>query len=340
MRAYIAACAVGLFAVDKRNRLIAHRLFSKDPAAIAGLVKKFEVGQPFEELSQLILEVRKKGFDDVSIVQPNPATAFVRQNFRRLAVELGFVKDQTELNALLAAVGAVTARAAIAGLERRDKLIIQSISALSDLDRILNNMSERLREWYGLHYPEFKPPEHEKFVDAIAKSGARERFEQFTTSMGMPLTDRDIAILQRYASRLKELYAMRGELEAYLTEVVPAEMPNTAALLGPLLAARLLAQAGGLEKLAKLPSSTIQLLGAEKALFKALKTRDRKIPKFGILFSHPDVSGAPKELQGKIARLLAAKVSIAARADFYTKEDRSAELLADYRRKLEETRRV
>jgi nucleolar protein 56 len=137
-------------------------------------------------------------------------------------------------------------------------------------------------------------------------------------------------------------------MDKYLAKVVPEEMPNTSALLGHLLAARLLAQAGGLERLAKMPSSTIQLLGAEKALFRALKemrnqrgrapSGDAKVPRFGIIFTHPDISGAPNEQRGKIARLLSAKVTIAARMDFYSKENHGAELLADYKKKLAEVK--
>ncbi|MBU5557968.1 MAG: hypothetical protein QW751_02975 [Candidatus Aenigmatarchaeota archaeon] len=342
MRAYVAACVIGLFAVDEKGNLLARRLFQKEPTKIAEALANFASGKRFNELEGLIGELRKKGYEDVSTSQPNKATEFVRENFRKLAIELKFVKNQAELNNLLSAVGVASSKAAITKVGRRDKLIIQAVSAFNDLDRILNLMSERIREWYGLHYPEFRPAEHEKFIEAIVKYGNREKFEKFTTSMGMQLVAEDIAILQRYAARLKELYVLRSELEKYLNALVPTEMPNMSALLGPILAARLLAQAGSLEKLAKMPSSTVQLLGAEKALFKALRTKGKevKVPKFGILFTHPDISSAPKEQQGKIARLLAAKVSIAARTDFYTKEDRSKELIEDYRRKLEEARKA
>ena len=340
MRAYVASSAIGLVATDGK-KLVAHRLFAKDPAKIADLLTKFAAGKSFDELEELIRELRKNGYEDVSTSQPNPATEFVKENFRKLAVELKFVKDQSELNNVLAAIGAATARTVITKIERRDKLIVHSVSAFNDLDRIINLMSERIREWYGLHYPEFRPAEHEKFIEAIANHGNRENIEKYTNSMGMLLSDEDVEMLQKYAIRLRELYALRVELDKYLNKLVPIEMPNTSALLGPILAARLLAQVGSLERLAKLPSSTVQLLGAEKALFKALRTKGRemKVPKYGIIFTHPDICSAPREIQGKIARLLAAKVSIAARTDFYTKEDHSKELVADYRKKMEEARK-
>jgi nucleolar protein 56 len=336
---YVAACVIGLFATDKRGKLIAHKLFPARAEQIASRLRKFEAGETFGELRELASQLKKRGLAEVIITQPNPATEFLRSNFRRLAIELKFVKSQAELNALLSQVGVAMAKAAIAATARRDRLIIQAVSALADLDRILNTMSERLREWYGLHYPEFKPAEHERFAKAVAKYGAREKFEKFVSSMGMSLSKADIEILRSYAVELLKLYEMRARLEEYLGQIVPAEMPNTTALLGPVLAARLLSHAGSLEKLAKMPSSAIQLLGAERALFRALRARRRvKIPKYGVLFSHPDISSAKKELKGKTARLLAAKLTIAVRTDFFTKEDRSAELLADYKRRLEEIR--
>jgi len=335
-KAFVSACLIGIFAVDENQKLIAFELFPKKPEDVIRRLKEFETGQ---------LGAVAKDLKGMSVVlkQPNPATEFLQKNMRRIALEKKFVKNEEELNKFLTSVGVAQVRAKIAVKEKRDKLIIQCVSALNDLDKILNTMSERLREWYGLHYPEYKPKEHEKFVKAVAKYGERERFENFVKSMGMEFRKEDVEMVKNYAGKLKELYELRKRLDKYLAKIVPEELPNTSALLGHLLAARMLAHAGSLEKLAKMPSSTIQLLGAEKALFKALKQmrfkkKKAKLPRFGILFTHPDISGAPDELRGKIARLLAAKVSIAARTDFYTKEDRSKELLEDYKKKLAEVR--
>jgi len=152
----------------------------------------------------------------------------------------------------------------------------------------------------------------------------------------MELSDDDINLLKNYARQLKQMYELKKHIVNYLERVVPVEVPNINALLGSVLAARLLANAGSLEKLAKMPSSKIQLIGAEKALFKYLKGQQSSVPKFGIIFTHPDISSAPKDKQGKIARFLSAKLTVAARADFYTKKDMSKELLEDYHNKLKE----
>jgi len=347
-KAYVSACPIGLFAIDEEGKIVAFKLFPADAEQAAENVKAFEENR-LEETAHLIKDLRNRDFDVVTS-QPNKATDFLQANMRKLAKEKGFAKDDMEFNKFLGAYGAAQTKTRISVKEKRDKLIMQSIAALNDLDKILNTMSERLREWYGLHYPEYRVQDHEKFAEQVAKYGSREKFEKFSRSMGMQLRDEDIILLQEYATQLKQLYDLKKKMDKYLGKIVPEEMPNVTALLGHLLAARLLANAGGLERLAKMPSSTIQLLGAEKALFRALKemrnqrgrtgppTGDAKVPRFGILFTHPDISGAPNEQRGKIARLLSAKVTIAARMDFYGKENHGAELLADYKKKLAEAR--
>ena len=329
---YIAACVAGVFAFDENNKLIKYKLFKKDPEEIATKLEKFEKGEDFPEFQEVVKELK-----DVVTEQPNPATEYLKNNLRKIAIEVGFVKNQAELNQILTSINIIRTKKKISSLERKDKLIIQSVSALNDMEKILNTMSERLRELYGLHYPELKITDHEKFAEFVAKYGEREKFKEFEASMGMKLKKEDIKILQNYAKRLKELYVLRKNLEKYLEKIVPEEIPNLNALLGSILAAKLLALAGSLEKLAKMPSSTIQLLGAEKSLFKFLRDKGiKKPPRFGILYLHPDIFNAKRELQGKVARLLSSKLTLAARADFYTKKDMSKKLLEDYKKKLKD----
>jgi len=329
---YIAACVAGVFAFDENNKLIKYKLFNKDPEEIATKLEKFEKGEDFPEFQEIVKEVK-----DIVTEQPNPATEYLKNNLRKIAIDVGFVKNQTELNQILTSVNVIRTKRKISGLERRDKLIIHSVSALNDMEKILNTMSERLREFYGLHYPELKIADHEKFAELVAKYGERKKFEEFESSMGMELNKEDVKILQNYAKQLKELYALRKSLEKYLEKIVPEEIPNLNALLGSILAAKLLALAGSLERLAKMPSSTIQLLGAEKSLFKFLRGKEKtRPPRFGLLYLHPDISNTKRELQGKVARLLSSKLTLAARADFYTKKDISKQLLENYKKKLKE----
>ena len=134
------------------------------------------------------------------------------------------------------------------------------------------------------------------------------------------------------------LVEMKKQQEKYIKELMNTEAPNLAAIAGPTLGAKLISIAGGLEKLAKLPASTIQVLGAEKALFRFFRT-GRGAPKHGVIFQHPYVHGSPKWQRGKIARLLAAKIAIAARIDYFSREDRSAELRKALEERLAEIKR-
>jgi len=329
---YLAVNPFGLFVFDEKNKLVKFKYFGDNPEEAAKKLDKFERGEDFPELQEI-----KNEFKDLNTKQPNKASDFLRSNFRKIIMENRIFEDEVELNQFMNSVSMAKSKLKISKIERRDKLIIQTVSALNDLEKILNTMSERLGEWYGLHYPELDIKDHEKFAALVAEHGERNNFEGFKTSMGMELREDDIKVLRDYAGKLVELYALKKQMEKYLEKIVPEEMINLNTMLGSVLAARLLVLAGSLEKLAKMASSSIQLLGAEKSLFKFLKGRENiRPPRFGLLYLHPDISTNKRELQGKIARLLSSKLTLAARADFYTKNDISKSLLEDYKRKLQE----
>jgi nucleolar protein 56 len=337
MAIYATVSMIGVLAFDDNKRLIDYKLFKGTPEEVAEKLVIYESGKKLHELEDL-----RKRIKNLKSSEPNLATEIVKERLRELAIDLKFVKDNVQFNKFLSQVSAAKSKQKISKLERRDKLIIQAISGINDLDKMLNVMTERLREWYGLHYPELRITDHKGFVNNVSKYGLRNNFKDFKDSMGIELDKKDIETIQIYAEELSRIYVLRDDLEKYLNEVVPEEIPNLSALLGVLLASRVLAQAGSMEKLAKLPSSTLQLLGAEKALFKFLKDKGRgkaKVPKHGLIFTHPDISSAPKEMRGKIARLLASKLTLAARADFYSKENISDKLVKDYKEKLKDIRK-
>jgi len=327
---YLAINPIGAFVFDEKNKLVKLKYFGDNPEEAARKLDSFERGEPVPEIQEV-----KNEFKDLVVEQPNKASDFLRQNFRKIVLENNIFRDENELNQFLNSVMMAKSRLSISKIERRDKLIIQTVSALNDLEKILNTISERLREWYGLHYPELDVRDHDKFASLIVEHGNRKNFDNFKNSMGMELKEEDVKILQHYARQYNELYELRKEIEKYLEGTVKGEIPNLNALLGGTLAARMLALAGSLEKLAKMPSSSIQLLGAEKTLFKFLKGKEKsRPPRFGLLYLHPDVSTNKRELQGKIARVLSSKLTLAARADFYSKKDMSKELVEDYKEKL------
>jgi nucleolar protein 56 len=257
----------------------------------------------------------------------------MQSSYRKLAMDLRWVSSQAELNELLSKVNLELTKTELRK-EKRDQLIIRVMSVMEELERELNVFSEKLREWYGLHFPEMdrEVSSHEKYVEIVARSGRRDAIEGLEKlaggSSGMDLSDIDVKELQGFAKGLLGLFESRKGLTRYLEGITRTSMPNTSAVAGPVLAARLLSLAGGLEKMSKMPSSTIQLLGAEKALFRHMKG-EGKAPKYGVLFGHPLIQAAPRELKGKVARLVAAKISLAVRMDNFSDKDQGAEMKRD-----------
>jgi nucleolar protein 56 len=198
----------------------------------------------------------------------------------------------------------------------------------------------RIREWYGLHFPELDRlvEKHETYVRLVSRLERRENFtienlrkeglpenrsEQIAMtsakSMGADLEEQDIVQLKLLCENTLRLYAMRQSLENYMDLVMEEVAPNIKALAGSLLGARLIAFAGGLINLAKMAASTLQILGAEKALFRSLKTGARP-PKHGLIFQHPIIRDAERWQRGKMARAIAGKLSIAARTDAFSRK--------------------
>ncbi|MDY6770309.1 MAG: NOP5/NOP56 family protein, partial [Candidatus Nanohaloarchaea archaeon] len=213
----------------------------------------------------------------------------------------------------------------------RDQLLVQAVRALEDLDEINNELAERLRPWHGQHFPELAEEidSHDRFAGLVAEHADRAGMEDYeeiaADSTGIPLTGRDAAMLEEFAAHLRDSHALRESLEDYVEELAEEVVPNLAAVVGPVLAARLVSLAGSLEELAKMPSSTVQVLGAEKAMFRHME-EGGAAPKHGVLFMHEYVRKVPGDQQGKMARVLANKASIAARIDQYDGEFRGDEL--------------
>ena len=241
-------------------------------------------------------------------------------------------------------------------IENRDLLAAQSIQTVDDLDKSLNVLISRIREWYGLHFPELDRliEKHETFARLIVNLGNRKNFieknleeeglpknksktlsEVALLSMGADISDEDLSKIQTLSNKILELYDLRKSLEVYVDLMMDKIAPNTKAIGGSLLGARLIALAGGLINLAKLPASTIQVLGAEKALFRSLKTKARP-PKHGIIFQHPSIHDAKRWQRGKIARALAGKLSIAARIDAFRGKYAANGLISDLEKRLDE----
>jgi len=218
-----------------------------------------------------------------------------------------------------------------------DQLIIQASNTIEDLDKITNMMAKRLREWYGLYYPEVshKIEDHEAFVRVILENKRDELAAEDgqTNTMVGEVPEKDLNVIMKLAEEVKELYDLRAKEVDYIGNAMKEHYPNTAVVAGSTIASKLLSIAGSMKKIVMLPASTIQLLGAEKALFRHMTT-GAKPPKYGVIINHPLVTKAKKQDKGKIARALADKISVAAKIDYFKGEFRGDQLREEVEKKL------
>jgi len=226
--------------------------------------------------------------------------------------------------------------------DKVDTMIVQAVSLLDDLDKELNNYMMRCREWYGWHFPELskiiqdnityiKVVKHmgmrgnagvTDFSDILPEDMEEKVKEAAEISMGTEISDEDIENIHFLAEQVLEISEYRQQLYEYLKNRMMAIAPNLTVLVGELVGARLIAHAGTLINLAKHPASTVQILGAEKALFRALKTK-KDTPKYGLIYHAQLVSQATTKIKGKASRMLAAKTALAARVDALGEETTS-----------------
>jgi nucleolar protein 56 len=219
----------------------------------------------------------------------------------------------------------IITRKRIADSVNPDNLVMQTVSTIEELDKIANMMAKRLREWYGLTNPEFSHSleNHERFVELILRKNRTELLREAGTNeketMGKELSKEDNDAMMELAKSLKQIYTLRKQETDYVGTLMKKDYPNITALCGATIGAKLLSIAGSLRRIAMFPASTIQLLGAEKALFRHITT-GAKPPKFGVIINHPIITRVKKDQKGKVARALADKISLAAKIDFFKGE--------------------
>lgn len=203
-----------------------------------------------------------------------------------------------------------------------DQLIIQAVTTLEQLEQAANRLAKKGREWYGLENPEYERAvkEHEEFVAKAAEKEAQ------PDSMGASLAPEDTTAIATFLKSVSILYDERDRLLAYLDTLLIKRCPNMQELAGTKIAAQLLSHAGSLQKLAAIPSSTLQLYGAETALFRHLRDKRRhRSPKYGLIFNHQLIQKTPPRDRGKAARALADKLSLCARLDAFGGERKAHE---------------
>merc|ERR1719149_411579 len=226
-------------------------------------------------------------------------------------------------------------------VHRADKHIIQSIAILDNLDKDINTFAMRVREWYSWHFPELVKVVNDNYVYCrllilikkresltdeskplieqivLDEGKAQAVLDAARHSMGMDISEVDLLNVHSFAERVVKLTEYRLALQEYLRAKLELVAPNLQALVGDQVSARLISHAGSLTNLAKYPASTVQILGAEKALFRALKTRGNT-PKYGLIFHSSFIGRAAAKNKGRISRYLANKCSIACRIDNFS----------------------
>ena len=364
---------VGAVALDEAGRLMGFKPLPDKPDAAAQAMLGWERGELIEPVKELIAELIDQGVKmfllENAALAPAARKEFAGEdvvfeetrsipvNVDKVLVEAGFLSSIEEYREVSRRVSdAILVAKLRAAAGRRDLMIVHAVNALEDLDKGLNMLYSRCRDWYGVHFPEAQDliSDMKDYFTLISGLSLRERMNQASlsdalgekdylsrlleaarASVGASLSGEDADQIARLASEGLRLASLRANMEDYIKRLMERECSNLCSVAGPLLGAKLVSLAGGLKRLARMPSSTVQVLGAEKALFRFFKT-GKGAPKHGVIFQHPHVHGAPRWQRGKIARILASKISIAARVDFYSEEDRSDELKRSLEKRVEE----
>ena len=331
MECYITYCVKGFLAFDCENELISQKPFPQTEILnrLADINDKKIVPEELEiieevskDYDEIIIESnkRKSDYDNekITIRNPNPAGEYLRSNYEEFGLDL---EESTEIYRNLAIYKIKKESAS------EDRHLIQAINSIDEIDETIAKLIERIREWYALYFPEMdviknnetyiKLISQHKTKDEIVKAKP-EAFPADIIDLEDDINPKDIEIMNSYANSIYEMQQTRKDLEEYVDFRMQDIAPNLRLLVGSSLGAKLISHAGGLKRLAMYPSSTVQIMGAEKALFRHLKSGERP-PKYGLIYQHPQVRGAKWWNRGKIARMLAGMISHAVRRDVFTK---------------------
>ncbi len=331
MQCYITYSINGFLAFNSDNELIAKRLFPKDEIIqrLDELNNKEIVKEEIEiieevlnDYDEIIIESNKRASDynneKIKIQTPNQGGEYLRSNYDK------FDLDNDEIIEIYQSLAIFNIKKESAS---EDKHLIQAINSIDEIDESISKLIERIREWYALYFPEMEIiKNNETYIKLISQNKTKEEiinakrdsFPAEFINLEEDINNEDLEIMNNYANSIYELQKSRRNIEEYIDKKMESIAPNLRLLVGPTLGAKLISHAGGIKRLAMYPSSTVQIMGAEKALFRHLKSGDRP-PKYGLIYQHPQVRGAKWWNRGKIARMLAGRISLASRRDVFTK---------------------
>ena len=331
MECYITYCIKGFYAFNDANELIAEKLFPQNEI-IERLVEidnkqivKEEIEiieEILQDYDEIIIESNKRLSDynneKIKIQTPNQAGEYLRSNYDKFNLNND---ESIEIYQNLAIYKIKKESAS------EDKHLIQAVNSIDEIDESISKLIERIREWYALYFPEMDViKNNETYIKLISQNKTKEEiinakpdaFPSNIIDIDEDINIEDLEIMNNYANSIYELQKSRKDIEEYIDHKMESIAPNLRLLVGSTLGAKLISHAGGIKRLAMYPSSTVQIMGAEKALFRHLKSGDRP-PKYGLIYQHPQVRGAKWWNRGKIARMLAGKISLAVRRDVFTK---------------------
>ncbi len=357
MKGYLIDSPAGIFLLEKTGKMVEKTLFPRNPKDAAVSVETLREGGPSGELEDFLSRLSRVELEQVTVdneplatlarklpnaqvvlEETNETINKLRTRLPNILVRLKLVESKDDYDQFLRNVSMELAKSAIAkAATKRDLYAIQTVRCIEDLDKILNLLAGRIREWYGLHFPELDRiiEKHDSYIRLVQNLGTRDHFTQENLiKLGMPqersaaisdaasrsagaeMATPDIEWLGEVCSQVLDMYKLREAAEKQTDAIMTEVAPNMTSVLGAVLSAKILSIAGGLDRVAKMPASTLQVLGAEKALFRTLKTGARP-PKHGIIFQYAAIHQAPKWLRGRISRAVAGKLAIAARMDAF-----------------------
>ena len=375
MKSYIADTLIGIFAFDESGNILNFIDFNDDNEKISEFYNALENDIIQKIFEVFLLDLNNSGFNEfifdniklesltseklgykTHLESKSLELKTFRFNLKQNLKKVGINKTREEILTKYKEVSDKLTKKKVSEVSgHSDNIIIQVITVLDVIKKSISLFSSHLREWYGLHFPELTDKiieDNITLANLIRDLGSRKNFtfdniknkvdlkeskikviQQYALeSMGANI---DLSMIQSYADQIISLDDYRLQLENYLETILEIFAPNLNSLIGSLIAAKLIAKAGSLQKLAYMPASRIQLLGAEKALYRFLKTGEKR-PKHGLIFQWNQIRSAKPYHRGKIARVVAGKIGVAAKIDHFNGEFLGDKLLQGIEEKIKE----
>ncbi len=366
---------IGLFAIDEKTGEVYRELFGGEPPKIEVAKDRLSKFEELKDLPELGALLSKLNTDSVKVNNENLLLIInnyhqeVKAELITNSEELQQMREiigreisnsvggREKYNEMATLIGIELTKSKIMEEgEKRDQMIIKAVTIQEDLTKMFNILASHVREWYGFYFHDLGKliDDHELYLRVILELGRIENFTKENLSkiikdeklvekilkakeetVPIKITEKDLERIKAICKLALDIEEERRKMMEYLDELMEEAAPNIKSLVGPIIGAKLIRKAGGLEQLAKMPASTIQILGAEKALFRSLHGRGTP-PKHGIIFQDPRIFKSPRWQRGKIARALAGKLAIAARVDYFSGEFIGDELLTSLEKRIAE----